>query len=127
MDYSMYTMPKNIMLHKRWIVCFYATRRHPWAFPWETGQPTSGWTMRHACGKFYPIDLTPISTYSSNLEEDVLRESARILYKIPALFGNFMKKVKRRHVANVCPRCKQKVPGGLIMWINTWRIRDNEN
>jgi hypothetical protein len=90
--------------------------------------------MRHACGKYHLIDLEPLAKYKEvetglNYQErrGELVRVLQLLKKIPVVFGNHMRKRSRRNPNNICPRCKQKVPAGLITYVNTWRLRENEN
>ena len=122
-------VPDKFLIHERWIACTY-TQTHPWMH--------DGWTLRHACGKYSKMDLERYKKY----EKEEPRTSARWspdnmgngwtghdikgVSKIPVMFGNKMRRGVRRSPKGVCPRCGEKVPGGLALWVTTMNMRGDK-
>jgi hypothetical protein len=47
--------------------------------------------------------------------------------KVPVMFGNNMKRKARRNLQGVCPRCGEKIPGGLAIWVTTSEVRGDSD
>lgn len=111
-------VPQKIIVLDRWIACLY-----PFTSIWFK----PGWSIRHACGKYAKVDLDPIKALQrhDNLwNAGRIPDSIHTLNRIPPMFGNLMKKKKRRHPEGKCPRCGETVPGGLAIYVTTMAMRE---
>ena len=111
-------IPNKFLIHERWIACIYHGNT-PWTY--------SGWSLRHACGKYAKLDLEQFKKFENNpnLDQRWREWDIKTLSKVPVMFGNQMKRIKRRNPQGVCPRCGEKIPGGLAIWITTFKVRGN--
>lgn len=109
--------PHEFLLHERWIACVYTEGA------WQRG----GWSLRHACGKYEKLDLEPMKVYQGTWSSTQVWHPLHViaLNKVPTMFGNLMRRKKRRNPQGTCPRCGEKIPGGLAIWLTTKALRSS--
>lgn len=116
-------VPIRFLIHERWVACVY-NGNSPWFY--------SGWTLRHACGKYSKVNLEHFKQFEAYqktqykpvyLDHGWKEGDVKTISAIPVVFGNKMRRAKRRAPKGVCPRCGEKVPGGLAIWVTTESMR----